>query len=591
MLHQAANEGFRGVFIVAFDGPATGQGVVSVSLSDGEGALLNVSVCRRVLEAFAWDGLMRFDGLPSPQSFSASGIPPAAIVNQCYRRLLFAAFKEDLPERIEDIVATNDERALGGTSVQSTSVRFVIHALSAYDVARDAQVLKATNQKFARAANLVSQTEPVFEPTAFGRHGKVMDSWESGRHNSLGQCVALLRLADARDSAAKSAAAAAAASAADGAVASGSGSGDDSGAAAAAVPPPARGGLAPHVHCIEVSTQFHDGNHAHGVRIEASEGDVNEFGDVPANLTWHELLPSTRLDGHASHRFRAPHALDCRRFRLLRLVMLRDGGISRLRLYDSATLPASEAARFVDARPERFVAPIPPGGARDLDGAAAASAAADGAEQRRLVACAWRALVADAQATAHDFPAYVLCDVACDALGGAVLRCSNEHYGPGTAAVKANPPRGMFDGFETRRARDANHSEWAIVRTALPGVVLHEVVIDFSFFVHNNPMFVTVQYMDATKRQWLPLAERVFAKAYAGNTLCLPLRGAAAAQPLSGVRVLCEPCGGFNRVRLLSRVPFAAAQAMASGAWEPVPTAGAEDDGKVHIGHRLHRER
>ena len=35
-----------------------------------------------------------------------------------------------------------------------------------------------------QAINLVSPFTPVFDPTLFGRHGKVMDSWESQRHNA-----------------------------------------------------------------------------------------------------------------------------------------------------------------------------------------------------------------------------------------------------------------------------------------------------------------------------------------------------------------------------------------------------------------------
>ena len=34
-----------------------------------------------------------------------------------------------------------------------------------------------------QAINLVSPFTPMFDPTLFGRHGKVMDSWESQRHN------------------------------------------------------------------------------------------------------------------------------------------------------------------------------------------------------------------------------------------------------------------------------------------------------------------------------------------------------------------------------------------------------------------------
>ena len=61
----------------------------------------------------------------------------------------------------------------------------VVHPLLAKSLGRHAQVTQCTNQRFARAANLLLDTIPMWDATAFGKDGKIMDSWESSRH-----CVA-----------------------------------------------------------------------------------------------------------------------------------------------------------------------------------------------------------------------------------------------------------------------------------------------------------------------------------------------------------------------------------------------------------------
>ena len=82
----------------------------------------------------------------------------------------------------------------------------------------------------------------MFDVTAFGTHGKLMDSWESSRHNPLSHDTAVFRL------------------------------------------------NAPcHITALDVSTQWHYGNQAQAVRIEASEADVDALGFVGENLRWDEV--------------------------------------------------------------------------------------------------------------------------------------------------------------------------------------------------------------------------------------------------------------------------------------------------------------
>ena len=63
MLHQAANDGFRGVLLVCFDGPdaANGpRGMVVLSNGNNQGMLVNCAVTRALLSSDA-----AFDPVPA----------------------------------------------------------------------------------------------------------------------------------------------------------------------------------------------------------------------------------------------------------------------------------------------------------------------------------------------------------------------------------------------------------------------------------------------------------------------------------------------------------------------------------------------
>lgn len=174
MLHQAANEGYRGLFAVVYDGPDAGSGLVSVALADDKAMLANVAACRHVLGAVRWQGLAPLASLPSIEQFGKSGLAQAEIVNQGYRQLLFALFQPDLAEDLAEMI---DADPALRSAPEGHGGAPVLHARTAIDAMRDARYLSVTNQGFAQVMNLVRQTVPRFDVRAFGRHGKLMDSW------------------------------------------------------------------------------------------------------------------------------------------------------------------------------------------------------------------------------------------------------------------------------------------------------------------------------------------------------------------------------------------------------------------------------
>lgn len=158
--------------------------------------------------------------------FSLSTLKPEEIVNIGYKQLVFDAFIPSLPERIVD--------------------RGPLDPLAAYNLCVGARIVSVSDQRFARAENLISECLPRFDPQLYGRQGKVMDSWESGRHNQSGADTLVLELKR-----------------------------------------PAA------VRYVFISTKYHLGNQAPFVRLEGA------ISDGVAELKWTEFLARTSLEGHS----------------------------------------------------------------------------------------------------------------------------------------------------------------------------------------------------------------------------------------------------------------------------------------------------
>ena len=100
MLHQAANDGFRGVLLVCFDGPdaADGpRGIVVLCNGDNQGMLLNAALCRELLKSASTfspplQGL-EWSRVPSMEGgFSTEGMKQEEIVNLGLKELVLNAF-------------------------------------------------------------------------------------------------------------------------------------------------------------------------------------------------------------------------------------------------------------------------------------------------------------------------------------------------------------------------------------------------------------------------------------------------------------------------------------------------------------------
>lgn len=278
-IHQGANEGFRAIFVHCFDGPDRGKGFTILANGDNKAVAFVAEAARELLVSL---GVRGIDLSKLKEAFDFKGLAQEQIVNLGYKQLLFAAFEPDLPEEIVR--------------------RGPVDPLAKHNLAVGATILSVTNQKFARAENLISDREPVFDPELFGRQGKIMDSWESARHNAHPFDVLELQL---RQAAA--------------------------------------------ISFVQLSTKYHDGNQAEFVAVKGWDDEARD---------WIDIVPRVQAKGHALYRARI--AGKSRSYQRLRIEMWPDGGLSRLGIYSE--LPEDVAREFVpvsEASWNRFSEAIP----------------------------------------------------------------------------------------------------------------------------------------------------------------------------------------------------------------------------------------
>ncbi len=448
-LHQGANDGFRCLYIHCYAGPDKGLGMTILCNAEFNGVLFNSEVAQAILAEFKMQGV-NLEAFKA--SFDAAQIPEEEIVNIGYKNLVFNSFTPALPEIIKD--------------------HGPLDPLAKFNLGIGGKILEVTNQKFARAENLLSPYLPVFNPDLFGVQGKIMDSWETVRHNPLPCDTLLLELKK-----------------------------------------PAS------VHYVSVSTKFHLGNQAQFIKIEGFE--INE-------LKWIEIIPKTSLSGHALKLMIATNDKN-NIFNEIRVSNFPDGGISRLGLYDNS-LPADEKNKYQEvtvAKSQGFSDEIP----KTLKPLAAPYA--PNAEEIKFN---WSLLKAGDEV-----------DVGNLAYGAKLLYASNEHYGPAIQTISPFGPMHMFDGFESARSREEGHHEEVLIALARPSVI-HRIVMDFSYFVNNSPLYASL--MGLVGPEWIPLVEKTLVKPFAGNKKEFIL---TCDKKIEQVKVIAHPDGGVNRVRIYSR--------------------------------------
>jgi allantoicase len=134
------------------------------------------------------------------------------------------------------------------------------------------------------------------------------------------------------------------------------------------------------------------------------------------------------------------------------------------------------------------------------------------------------------------------------ALGAKIISATDEHYSPASAMLSPAGPINMFDGLESARSRTPGHFEEVVLSVARP-LPVHRIELDFTFFVNNNPLEVSIDAFDG--HVWKELVPKTRVKAFRGSVKRFDLTDSGKVERL---RLRAYPCGGLNRFKALSRI-------------------------------------
>ena len=375
------------------------------------------------------------------------------------------------------------------------------HTTNLADARLGAVGISCTDQFFAPLSRMLEPTEPVFIPDKYDAHGKWMDGWESRRRRGGGHDQCVVRLA-------------------------------------------ARG----EIHAVDIDTRYFTGNYPPAASLEGCLSD----GDPDAASEWRPLLPEVALGADAHHLFAVAAGAAGGVYSHVRLNILPDGGVARLRVYGRP-------------RPD------------------------------------WQALAASGAV-----------DLASALTGAMAVAWNDSHYGQPGNLLRPDRARDAGDGWETRRRREPGH-DWCIIALSHPGAITR-VVIDTAHFKGNYPDRCSLQgallaeppaaAAPAGTATGAATGTATGAAATAGGGLDDTLLAQAAhwpellpeqrlqadrehtftiadgvrAAPVSHVRLNLFPDGGVSRVRLFGTLAFGASEPAQLPAGR---TVGAARDGAM----------
>jgi allantoicase len=250
------------------------------------------------------------------------------------------------------------------------------------------------------------------------------------------------------------------------------------------------------VHGVDVDTSFFTGNFPSHCSIEAVDMVSAPIASVHAvdGPPWTTILAKTELRGNSSNFIAVS---DRRPWTHLRLSIYPDGGVARLRVYGEVSVD-------------------------------------------------WDRVASKGKTV----------DLASITMGGLFLAASDTHYGTRGALLMPDRAKNMGDGWETKRSRDLNHHDWALIRLGTPGIV-SKVEIDTNHYKGNYPDRASLEGVFAPPNvipgnlagmDWTTILPETKLSAnkrhfYSGKML-------QATGPFSHVRLNIFPDGGVSRLRV-----------------------------------------
>jgi allantoicase len=309
-----------------------------------------------------------------------------------------------------------------------------------------AEALCCSDDFFAPMARLLQAGEPVFVPGKYDEHGKWMDGWESRRRRGGGHDWCVVRLASPGN-----------------------------------------------LIGVDIDTRFFTGNYPPAASLDGCP----EGSDPNLTESWQTLLPVTPLRGDRHHALPLPEAARARVFSHVRLNLLPDGGVARLRVYGR-----------------------PRGAARRGD---------DG-----------------------------LVDLAAALNGACPVAWNDAHYGAPVHLLLPGRGADMGDGWETRRRREPGF-DWCLIALACAGEI-RRIEVDTAHFKGNHPDRCSLQAghadgldadsLIAQAQFWPTLLPETKLEADRQHRF----RADTALGAVTHVRFNLHPDGGVSRLRLWGEI-------------------------------------
>ncbi|RIB03436.1 galactose-binding domain-like protein [Gigaspora rosea] len=147
-----------------------------------------------------------------------------------------------------------------------------------------------------------------------------------------------------------------------------------------------------------------------------------------------------------------------------------------------------------------------------------------------------------------------LIDLAYLGHGSKVVACSNQHYARADNLLLPGRGIDMSDGWETRRSREINHSDWVIVKLGVSGFLDH-AEIDTAFYKGNFPESALLEacYSDLEipneNSTWVTVLERSKLSAHKQHLFQLSCTD----KKFSHVWLTIFPDGGLKRLQIFGR--------------------------------------
>lgn len=391
-------------------------------------------------------------------------------------------------------------------------------------------VIFATDEWFATADNLLSRSEPYFDPNAYCSQGKVMDGWETRRRRIAGHDFCLIEL-----------------------------------------------GIYGVVRGVQVDTRHFSGNFAPAISVvgyhippsympgthEPTDEEAKRFRDGQVGLVLPGMQERVRRNGKGIQGTACPPGDDAIVERILEKyphkvlippTKLRPG-YEGMSIHNLAVDP--QLIQYKQPMTHIRLNMYPDGGIARF-------------KVFGDVLCDYEKDI---------LPLGASCNLADMHLGATGLGCSNQHYGVPSNMLQRNRGVDMGDGWETARHTNRpgivridptsglainSYSDWAVIRLGAVTDQVVCVVLDTRHFKGNFPESAMVEgcYAPFSKgipddsEEWFPIVARTRMKP--DTELSFPrdkglLTDESAEKMVSHVRVVIYPDGGISRIRVYGK--------------------------------------